>query len=464
MPLLKEIEITGIAARGKALARAENRVVFCTGAVPGDVVDLKVTRKRKKHLEAVPVFFHKYSGKRAEPFCRHFGTCGGCRWQNLKYEEQLRFKQQEVTDAFERIAKIPPGKAEPILPSGRTRFYRNKLEYTFSNRRWLTEDEIEKQETIEDRNALGFHVPGMFSKVVDIRECFLQSGPSDRIRSEIRRYADERKLEFYDITEHKGLLRNLIIRTTGTNETMVVMVFGYRDEPEINGLMEHIASRFPEVTSLMVCINPKLNDAIHDLEVVPYRGKDHITEEVNGLKFRIGAKSFFQTNTLQAEKLYRLVADYAGLTGRETVWDLYTGTGSIANFIAGRARKVTGIENIREAVRDARENAALNGITNTTFIEGDAGEVISTDIPAGGSSPQVVITDPPRAGMHKNVLRQLLSVLPERIVYVSCNPATQARDVAVLGEQYALEKIRPVDMFPHTFHVENVALLTRKDR
>ncbi len=460
--MLEKVEITAIGAEGKALGKVDDKVVFVPMLVPGDVVDIQVTRKRKNYMEGYVVRQHKYSEMRQDAPCSHFGVCGGCKWQHLPYERQLEFKQQQVYDNFSRIGRFDFPAIRPIIGSDKQYYYRNKLEFTFSNRRWLTEDEIGKDLDIKGRNALGFHIPGMFARVVDVDKCYLQNELSNRIRNSIREYALERGLEFYDSKEHKGFLRTLVIRTASDDETMVILNLQHEDKLERERLMKYIQDSFPEITSLMYVINPKLNDAFSDLDVELYSGKDYITERMGNLKFRIGAKSFFQTNTAQAEKLYSLALEFAGLKGSETVYDLYTGTGTIANYIAGACKKVIGLEYVSEAIADAKLNSEINGIENTDFFSGDIKELLNEDFMNEHGLPDIIISDPPRAGMHESVIRTILSAGAEKIVYISCNPATQARDIALLAPVYDVTAVQPVDMFPQTHHVENVALLQRK--
>lgn len=455
------MEITDIATQGKALVRIDNFVTFVKNALPGDVVDLQVTKRKKSYQEARVIHFHRLSDKRTDPFCKHFGVCGGCKWQDLEYEYQLVYKQREVTEALKRIGKIQVPDPEPIIGAAENRFYRNKLEYTFSNKRWLSGEEISSGIEIDARNGLGFHIPGMFDKVVNVEECFLQGDPSNAIRNALRQFAEDNKLKFFDLRSQQGLLRNLIIRTASTGDVMVLVIFHDDNKKVRESLLTYLVKSFPEITSLMYSINQKKNDAIYDLDFILYSGKDHIIEKLEDLQFRIGPKSFFQTNTAQALKLYQTVRDYAGLQGTETVYDLYTGTGTIANFIAGKAKKVVGIEFIPEAIEDARANSELNKISNTVFYSGDIREVLNQEFAEREGRPDVLITDPPRAGMHQDVVETILSVDPEKIVYVSCNPATQARDIELLSGQYKVDRFQPVDMFPHTYHVENVALLVK---
>jgi len=460
-PLLEHILIEDIAAEGKALARVDNKVVFTTFAIPGDIVDIQIVRKRKSFMEGYITQFHEYSSLRTEPFCEHFGMCGGCKWQNLPYTEQLKFKQRQVSDQLKRIGKIDVDEINPIIGSKNTTHYRNKLEFTFCNSRWLTNEEIKANDDIQAEPALGFHIPGMFDKVFDVKNCYLQPEPSNSIRLEVRRYAIEHNLTFYSIRNRQGLLRNLIIRTSSTGDVMAIFSF-FSDDAEIrSALLTHVKNTFPQITSLLYVINPKANDTINDLEIFTFRGNDYIFEQMEGLRFKIGPKSFYQTNSEQAYSLYKITRDYAGLTGHELVYDLYTGTGTIAQFVAKSAEKVIGIEYVPEAIDDAIENSRINGISNTHFFAGDIKDILVESFFEQHGYPDVVILDPPRAGIHEDVVKSLLHANPKRIVYVSCNPATQARDIALLSKNYALIKVQPVDMFPHTHHVENVALLER---
>lgn len=463
---LEKIELEDVAAEGKTLARVENRVVFVKGGAPGDVVDIQVTRKKKSFYEGNITKFHTYSQDRIEPFCNHFGLCGGCKWQHLPYKYQLAFKQQQVVDNFERLGKFPMPAVTPILGSEDERYYRNKLEYSFSDSRWLTKEEIDAGEQL-DRKALGFHIPGRYDKILDIEHCYLQPEPSNEIRNFVRAYALQNDLSFYNLRENRGLLRNLMVRTTSTGEVMVLLQFGEREPAAIKSLMEAINSEI-SITSLNYVINLKQNDTIYDQEVINFSGAPFIEEKMlkpdrtGELKFRIGPKSFYQTNSRQAERLYKLAYDLADLQMNETVYDLYTGTGTIAQYIAGAAGRVIGVESVPEAIEDAKINAQLNGIENTKFYAGDMKDVLNQQFIDANGKPDVIITDPPRAGMHQDVIDTILAAAPERIVYVSCNPATQARDIAQLAESYFVEFFQPVDMFPHTHHVENVALLKRK--
>jgi 23S rRNA (uracil1939-C5)-methyltransferase len=461
--ILEKLEIIDIADEGRSVARYNDLVVFVTGAVPGDIVDARITRSKRNFIEAKVVNIIKPSVDRILPFCKHFGICGGCKWQYLSYEKQLEYKQKQVNDCLQRIAKINiEGKLMPVKPSSKLTFYRNKLEYTFSCYRWLTDDDMQFPEDGRNMNALGFHIPGKFDKVLDIESCYLQGEPSNAIRLSVRDFALKNNLDFFDLRKQTGFLRNIIIRTTITGEVMVIVSFFRDDEEWRNALLEHISVSFPQVTSLMYVINDKCNDVITDLEIQCYKGNPFIIEEMGRLKFKIGPVSFFQTNSLQAYELYKVVADFAALKGDEVVYDLYSGTGTIANFIASTAKKVVGVEYVKSAVDDAFENSKINGITNTFFYAGDLAKVLNDSFVNENGMPDVIITDPPRNGMHKDVVMQLLSISPEKIIYVSCNPSTQARDIEMLSEKYTLVKAQPVDMFPQTHHIENVALLLKK--
>ena len=462
LPVLENIRITDIGAEGNALARVDNLVVFVPMLIPGDVVDIRVIKKRKKYLEGRVIRFHEYSADRVKPRCIHFGVCGGCKWQHLPYDLQLKYKEKQVRDNLMRIGKIELPDIIPILGSKEIFMYRNKLEYTFSNKRWLTKEEVDSGTEFEKENALGFHIPGLFDKVLDITECHLQPEPSNSIKNAVREYALVNNLEFFDLREQKGFLRNLVIRNSLEGKVMVIVVFFYEDVEKRKGLLDYLASEFLQITSLFYIINSKRNDSLGDQDPVLYNGEDHLVEDMEGLKFRIGPKSFYQTNTRQALELYRVARDFAGLTGKEIVYDLYTGTGTIANFIAGFADKIIGIEYVDEAVTDAIINSEINNIKNTHFFSGDMKDVLSEQFIKINGQPDVIITDPPRAGMHEDVVKVIINVAPEKIVYVSCNPATQARDIYLLSNDYKVERVQPVDMFPHTHHVENVVLLKRK--
>ena len=465
LPILENIEITAIAAEGKALARVDDRVVFVPYVVPGDVVDLQVKRKKHSYMEAVCVAIHKHSPLRDTPKCQHYGVCGGCKWQCLKYEEQLKAKQQQIIDNLTRIGKIEIPEVSPILGSEKIFEYRNKLEFGFSNRRWMTEKEISAGEDITNKNALGFHITGAFDKILDIEQCHLMSNITNDIRNFIRDYALEKSLTFYDLRLNQGLLRSMMLRDSNTGELMVLMQFRIdtkEDKANALELLQAIADRFPEITSLLYVDNHKCNDTFGDQEIICFKGTDFIYEEMEGLKFKVGPKSFYQTNTDQAYNLYKVARDFAGLTGNELVYDLYTGTGTIANFVSKKAKKVIGIEYVPEAIEDAKVNSQINNIDNTLFFAGDMKDILNKDFINQYGRPQVIITDPPRAGMHQDVIDTILFASPDRIVYVSCNPATQARDLQLLDTDYKVIKIQPVDMFPHTQHVENVVLLEKR--
>jgi len=462
LPLIEKAVVSGIAAEGKAIVKYNDLVIFVPYVVPGDIIDIQLTRKKNSYAEGRAVFFHAFSPQRKEAFCEHYGVCGGCQWQILPYSEQLRYKQQQVSDNLTRIGKIELPEISTIAGSAKTEFYRNKLEFTFSNKRWMTDEEIRSGKTFDNRNALGFHIPGMFDKVLDINTCWLQDKISDRIRNEIKSYTLKNDFSFFDLRNKGGLLRNIIIRTSTTGEVMLIVVFYEDDKNRREMLLNHLSDKFPEITSLLYIINNKANDTITDLEVFCFKGKDYILEEMEGLKFKIGPKSFFQTNSEQAYTLYRIVRDFAQLTGNERVYDLYTGIGTIANFIAKDALQVIGIEYVPEAIDDARINSEFNGIKNTLFFAGDMKDLLNKAFIEEYGRPDVIITDPPRAGMHDDVIKTILFAEPQRIVYVSCNPATQARDLNALDSSYKVEKIQPVDMFPHTHHIENIVLLGKK--
>ncbi len=465
LPILEKVTITDVAAEGKALARVNDLVVFVPYVVPGDVVDLQVKRKKNHYAEAVAVKFHKYSPKRAVPFCQHYGVCGGCKWQCLPYEEQIQYKQQQVVDNLIRIGKIELPEISPILRSAKTQFYRNKLEFTFSNKRWLTEEEIKENVIYEQMNAVGFHIPNAFDKVLAIEKCWLQDDISNQIRNAIRDYAYAHNYSFFNLRTQEGMLRNIMIRTSTTNELMVLLQCKITEEEEmllLKKLLQYVDNKFPQITSLLYVINNKCNDTITDLEVHIFKGNDHIFEEMEGLRFKIGAKSFYQTNSEQAYNLYKVARTFAKLTGNELVYDLYTGTGTIANFVSRQAKKVIGIEYVPEAIEDAKINSAINHIDNTLFYAGDMKDILTQEFINEHGHPDVIITDPPRAGMHNDVINSILFAEPKRIVYVSCNPATQARDLQLLDEKYKVRAVQPVDMFPHTHHVENVVLLEKR--
>lgn len=457
---IDNIEIFDIAEEGKGVGRHDDLVLFIDKAIPGDVVNVELQRKKKSFAEGKVISIIQESPYRVDPFCPHFGVCGGCKWQHMTYEAQLKFKQQYVDNALTRIGKVNTSVMENILPSKETKYYRNKLEYTFSNKRWLMN--IDEQVAPDSMDALGFHVPGRFDKILDIDHCYLQQEPSNSIRNAVGAFAKENNLSFYDLREHEGAMRNLIIRTSSTGEIMVIVVFAYPEEGQVESLMSHIADSFPEITSLLYVINQKRNDTIFDQEVLVYKGRDFIYEEMEGLKFKVGAKSFYQTNSLQAYELYKITRDFAGLTGDELVYDLYTGAGTIANFVARSAKEVVGVEYVPSAIEDAKINSQINGIGNTKFFAGDMKDVLTADFIIEHGKPDVIITDPPRAGMHSDVVARILQMESPKIVYVSCNAATQARDLEMLASKYEVVRIKPVDMFPQTQHVENVVLLKLK--
>ena len=465
LPLLEKVTITDVAAEGKALAKVNDLVIFVPYVVPGDVVDLQIKRKKNHYAEAVAVKFHEYSPERAEPFCQHYGVCGGCKWQCLSYENQIKYKQKQVFDNLTRIGKVELPEFMPILGSEKTRFYRNKLEFTFSNKRWLTEEEVKEDVKYGQMNAVGFHIPGAFDKVLAIEKCWLQDDISNQIRNAIRDYAYAHELEFFNLRTQEGMLRNMMVRTSSTGELMVLLqckIVNDTQLAQMKDLLQYVGDTFSQITSLLYVINNKCNDTIGDLDVEVFKGNDHIYEEMEGLRFKVGPKSFYQTNSEQAYNLYKVARDFAGLTGNELVYDLYTGTGTIANFVARRARKVVGIEYVPEAIEDAKVNSQINGIENTLFYAGDMKDILTQDFINEHGRPDVIITDPPRAGMHNDVIDVLLFAEPRRIVYVSCNPATQARDLQLLDAKYKVTAVQPVDMFPHTHHVENVVLLEKR--
>ncbi len=461
-PFYENVLITDIGAEGMAIGKVDDLVVFVPLVIPGDVCDLQVTRQRKRFREARVVRINQFSPDRVTPFCAHFGVCGGCKWQNLPYEKQLFYKQKQVSDQLTRIGKVTLPEISPIIGSAKTTFYRNKLEFAFSNQRWLTAEEISRNEEITREGALGFHIPGLFDKVLNIDECWLQSELSNRIRNRIRSYAIENHLEFFDIRNQQGFLRNIIVRTSSIGEVMLIVVFYKEEEERRVALLNTLAEEFSEITSLLYVINGKGNDTITDQEILTFSGRDHIFEEMEGLRFKIGPKSFYQTNSEQAYQLYKVARNFAQLTGNEVVYDLYTGTGTIANFVARSAQKVVGIEYVPEAIEDAKVNAAINNIGNTLFFAGDMKKVLSPEFIQQHGHPDVIITDPPRAGMDAPVVETILNAAPDRIVYVSCNPATQARDLDLLDAGYRVLAVQPVDMFPHTHHVENVVLLGKR--
>lgn len=465
LPVLENITITDYAAEGKALARVNELVVFVPFAVPGDVVDLQVRRKKHSYCEAEIIRFIKYSERRVKPFCQHFGICGGCKWQNIPYDEQLRMKQKQVYDQLTRIGKVNLPEFNQILGSVKTQGYRNKLEFGCSNRRWLTQEEIASGSDFTQMNAVGFHITGAFDKILPIEKCWLMDDLQNKIRNAIRDYAYEHDIVFYDIRKQCGLLRDIMVRNSDTGEWMVLIQFHYeKDEDEViaKNLLQHIADGFPEITSLLYVNNQKGNDTFNDLNIEVFKGNDYIYETMDGLTFKVGAKSFYQTNTKQAYHLYSVVRDFANLTGNELVYDLYTGTGTIANFVSRYAKRVIGIEYVPEAIEDAKINSEINNISNTLFFAGDMKDILTESFISENGTPDIIITDPPRAGMHPDVVQTIIKTAPKRIVYVSCNPATQARDLSLLDDLYEVVAVQPVDMFPHTPHVENVVLLNRR--
>ena len=457
------VEVIDAGAKGKTVAKApDGRVIFLSNAVPGDEVDIQTLKKRKAYYEGKAVTFHKLSDKRTEPVCEHFGTCGGCKWQNMAYEHQLHYKQKEVVNNLTRLGHIELPEVTPILGSAKQYFYRNKMEFSFSDSRWLTLDEIQSDDDLGDRNALGFHIPGMWDKILDVKTCHLQEDPSNAIRNAVKQFAVEHELEFFNTRNQTGLLRTMMIRTSSTGDIMVLIQFFKEDKGNRELLLDFLAETFPQITSLQYVINSKANDTIYDQDVICYKGEDHIFEDMEGLKFKINAKSFYQTNSDQAYELYKITRDFAGLTGTELVYDLYTGIGTIAQFVAKQAKHVVGVEAVPDAIIAAKENAQLNGIENVSFFVGDMKQVFNAEFIKAQGQPDVIITDPPRDGMHKDVVQQILNIAPEKIVYVSCNSATQARDLALMNDFYKVIKTQAVDMFPQTHHVENVVLLKRR--
>ncbi|MFB9057545.1 23S rRNA (uracil(1939)-C(5))-methyltransferase RlmD [Mariniflexile ostreae] len=458
--VFENIEVLDAGAKGKTIAKApDGKVIFIPNAVPGDVVDIQTFKKRKAYYEGKATVFHKLSDKRTEPVCDHFGTCGGCKWQDMAYEHQLFYKQKEVTNNLIRIGHVELPEVTPILASKKQYFYRNKMEFSFSDSRWLTLEEVQSTEDIENRNALGFHIPGMWDKILDVKKCHLQDDPSNAIRNAVKTFSIENDLAFFNTRNQTGLLRTMMIRTSSTGDIMVMIQFFKEDKAKRELLLDYIAVTFPEITSLQYVINGKGNDTIYDQDVICYKGTDHIFEEMEGLKFKINAKSFYQTNSDQAFELYKITRDFAGLTGNELVYDLYTGTGTIAQFVAKNASKVIGVESVPDAITAAKENAKLNQISNVAFYVGDMKQVFNSEFIQAHGQPDVIITDPPRDGMHKDVVQQILDIAPKKVVYVSCNSATQARDLSLMDAMYKVTKTQAVDMFPQTFHVENVVLL-----
>ncbi|MCX2681526.1 23S rRNA (uracil(1939)-C(5))-methyltransferase RlmD [Galbibacter sp. EGI 63066] len=462
-PFFEQVEVIDAGAKGKGVAKApDGRVIFLPYAVPGDVVDVQTFKKRRAYFEGKITRFHTKSPKRTAPECEHFGVCGGCKWQNMGYEHQLFYKQKEVENNLKRIGKVDLPEFSPILGSEKQYFYRNKMEFSFSDSRWLTQEEIDSGEELDDKNALGFHIPGMWDKILDIKKCHLQEDPSNAIRLGIKNFAVENGFQFFNPRNQTGLLRTVMIRTSSTGEIMVLIQFYDDNQEQRELLLNFLKEEFPQITSLQYVVNQKQNDTIYDQEVICYAGRDHIFEEMEGLKFKINAKSFYQTNSEQAYELYKIARDFAGLSGNELVYDLYTGTGTIAQFVAKKAKKVVGVEAVPEAIEDAKANAQLNGIDNVSFYAGDMKVVFNDEFIKTNGTPDVIITDPPRDGMHKDVVKQLLNIAAEKVVYVSCNSATQARDLALMDEMYKVSKVQPVDMFPQTHHVENVVLLEKR--
>ncbi|MCH4552750.1 23S rRNA (uracil(1939)-C(5))-methyltransferase RlmD [Aestuariibaculum lutulentum] len=461
--IFTNVEVVDAGAKGKTIAKApDGKVIFLPNAVPGDVVDVQTFKARKAYYEGKATVFHKLSDKRTKPACEHFGVCGGCKWQDMAYEHQLYYKQKEVTNNLTRLGHIELPEVTPILGSAKQYFYRNKMEFSFSDSRWLTLEEVQSGEDLGDRNALGFHIPGMWDKILDVKKCHLQQDPSNDIRNLVKAFAIENGLEFFNTRNQTGLLRTMMIRTSTTGDIMVLIQFFQEDKEKRELLLDFIAETFPAVTSLLYVINGKANDTIYDQEIICYKGEDHIFEEMEGLKFKINAKSFYQTNSEQAFELYKITRDFAGLTGDELVYDLYTGTGTIAQFVSRKAKKVVGVEAVPDAILAAKENAERNNITNCEFFVGDMKNVFNQHFINTHGVPDIIITDPPRDGMHKDVVQQILNIAPKRVVYVSCNSATQARDLALMDDMYKVVKTQAVDMFPQTFHVENVVLLEKR--
>ena len=462
--LFENIEVIDTAAKGKSVAKSpDGRVVFLSNAVPGDIVDIRTGRKRKSYYEGKTVKFHHLSDKRVDPVCEHFGVCGGCKWQHMNYMDQLAYKQKEVTNNLVRIGHLDLPEVTPIAGSEKTYFYRNKMEFSFSDSRWLTEEELKSDVEFQDKDACGFHIPGMWDKILDIKKCHLQEDPSNSIRNATKEFAIANEISFFNPRHKTGLLRTLMIRISSTGEIMVVIQFFKEDKEKRELLLNHLAEQFPEISSLQYIINEKGNDSIYDQDIILFKGRDHIFESMEGLQFKINAKSFYQTNSTQAYELYKIARDFADLKGNEIVYDLYTGTGTIAQFVASKAQKVIGVEAVPEAIEDAKENARVNGIDNTVFYDGDMAKVFTEEFIMNNGHPDVIITDPPRDGMHQKVVQQILNILPEKVVYISCNSATQARDLSLMKDDYIIEKTQAVDMFPQTHHVENVVLLKRRN-
>ncbi|RAR47292.1 23S rRNA (uracil(1939)-C(5))-methyltransferase RlmD [Flavobacterium lacus] len=461
--IFREVPVLDAGAKGVSVAKAEDgRVIFIPNVVPGDVVDVQTFKKRKSYFEGKAIHFHKFSEHRVEPECQHFGVCGGCKWQNMNYSQQLFYKNNEVFNNLKRIGKIELPEFEEILGSKKQFFYRNKMEFSFSDSRWLTENEIQDDTEIHDRNALGFHIPKMWDKILDIQKCHLQQDPSNAIRNAIKEFATENNIPFFNARNHEGLLRTLMIRTTSIGEIMVLIQFFKENKTQRELVLSFLSEKFPKITSLLYVINGKANDTLYDQNIKLFKGREYILEEMEGLQFSINAKSFYQTNSEQAYELYKITREFAGLTGNELVYDLYTGTGTIAQFVSKKAKKVIGVESVPEAIADAEENAKRNNITNCEFFVGDMKDVFNAEFIATHGKPDVIITDPPRDGMHAAVVEQIMKIAPEKVVYVSCNSATQARDLALMDSLYKVTRVRPVDMFPQTHHVENVVLLEKK--
>lgn len=461
-PKYESVTITDIGSEGKAIAKVNDIVVFVPYAIPGDIVDLQVVKKRKRFQEARITHVHEYSSDRVEAICEHYGICGGCKWQSLPYEKQLFYKQKQVVDQLTRLGKIELPEISPILGSAKTDFYRNKLEFTFSNKKWLTFEQMDEGAKDRNMNGVGFHIPGLFDKVVDINKCWLQPEPSNAIRNEVRAYADKVGISYFDLRKQNGFLRTMIVRTSSTGELMVILAFYHEQLEWQEGLMTHLAKTFPEITSLMYVINSKANDTIGDQDIKCYKGTPYIYEEMEGIRFKIGPKSFYQTNSDQAYELYKITREFANLQTDDIVYDLYTGTGTIANFIAKQCKKVVGIEYVPEAIEDAVVNSDYNNIENTAFFAGDMKDILTDEFVKENGQPDVIITDPPRAGMHEDVVKVILNAAPQKVVYVSCNPATQARDLQLMDEKYKVTRVQPVDMFPHTHHIENIVLLEKR--
>ncbi|MFN8439035.1 MAG: 23S rRNA (uracil(1939)-C(5))-methyltransferase RlmD [Cytophagales bacterium] len=459
--VIENLKVENYAAEGKCIAKHEEKVIFLEYCAPGDIVDVQITHSKKSWAEAKVINYKEKSALRIEPSCEHFTICGGCKWQHIPYSEQTTYKENQVKDQFERIGKLPFEKILPIIGSNEQYYYRNKLDFTFSNKKWLTDSQIKSDDNF-DRRALGFHIPGRFDKILDVSKCFLQADPSNQIRNELRNFCIENDFEFFDIATKKGFVRNLIIRTASTGDLMVIVQVFENQEKNIKSICDFLASKFPEITSLNYVVNPKMNETFHDLDIICVKGKPYIEEEMEELKFRIGPKTFYQTNSKQAYILYTATRNLAEIKETDLVYDLYTGAGTIANFVAKKAKKVVGVEYVPQAIEDAKINSEINGISNTVFYAGDMKNVLNDEFIAQNGKPDVIITDPPRAGMDEKVILKILEIAPKRIVYVSCNPATQARDLALMKEQYHIKTVQPVDMFPQTYHVENIVLLELK--